>query len=70
MEVIPEERTEADVALTRLAAAEESLGDPLEALREVPEEAQEGPGEDPADLQEVLEPLVRCRVAPGTRTGF
>ena len=69
VEVIPEERTEADVVSTRLAAAEESLGDPLEALCEGPEEAQEGPGEDLAVPQEALESLVRCQVVLGTRTG-
>ena len=69
-EAISEARTEVDVALTFLAAAEESLGDPLEALREALEEAQEVPGEDPAVLQETPEPLVWCQVVLGTRTGF
>ena len=67
--MIPEVKTEADVVSTRLAAAEESLGDSLEALREGPGEAQEDRGEDPAALQEVPEPLVLHRVAPDKRTG-
>ena len=67
--MIPEVRTEADVVSTRLAAAEESLGDSLEALREGPGEAQEDRGEDPAVPQEVPEPLALRRAAPDRRTG-
>ena len=68
--MIPKVRTEADVVSTRLAAAEGSLGDSLEALREGPGEAQEGRGEDLVVPQEALEPLVLCRVVLDMRTGF
>ena len=71
-EVISEAKTEVDVALTCLAAAEEPLGDPLGVLREVLEEAQEALEEAQEDLavpREARESLVRCQVALGTMTG-
>ena len=66
-EAIHEEMTEAGEASTRLAAVGESPGDLLGALREGPEEAREGLGEDLVVRQEALEPLVVCRVVLGTK---
>ena len=61
-------KTETDVVSTRLAAAEEPLGDSLEALQEGLGEAQEDRGEDLAVPQEAPEPPVSRWAAPDRRT--
>ena len=60
--------TEAGEVSTRLAAEGESPGGLPGALREDPEEAREGLGEDLVVRREALEALAACRVAPGKKT--
>jgi hypothetical protein len=68
-EAIHEEMTEVNEVSTRLAAEGESPGGLPEALREDPEEAREGLGEDLVVRREALGPLVVRRVVLGTKIG-
>jgi hypothetical protein len=68
-EATPVVKIKADVVSTHRVAAEEPLGDSLEAPQEGPGEAQEDPGEDLAVPQEAPETLEQRWVVLDARTG-